>query len=170
MTHNVYFHKEITFNKKRKSGKLKEETFWIIRKTESGSKIEWYNENPITTSYDLLWAEVRNKNKSPLMIQNVLRRILENYFKILGGIDFDSICDRFDGKEKLICKSLFSWVSDGSHFALDDVYISMDNTQIDSYLKVFKNIFLKMNHFEHYKMMMGNSEESEDAANTEGNS
>ena len=92
--------------------------------------------------------------RSNLTIQNTLRRILENHFKILGGVDADKICAMFDGKDKLICKSLFSWVNDGSHFAHDDLYISIDSSMVETYLKVFREIFTKSEHSAHYKMMM----------------
>ena len=121
LTHNVYFHKEVTFNPKRSDKALKDETFWTVRKLNQLSKVNKHDTNPIKTSYELLWVEVKNTDRSNLSIQNTLRRILENYFKILGNIDTDSICGLFNGNEKLICKSLFSWVNDGSHFAHDDL-------------------------------------------------
>lgn len=155
LTHNVYFHKEVTFNPKRTDGAMTEETFWVVKKPGEFSTIQKHTSNPIKTSYDLLWAEVRTPNKSNLTIQNTLRRILENYFKILGNINPDDICDEFEGKEKLICKSLFSWVNDGSHFAHDDLYVAMDEGMVESYLAMFRRIFDKTGHLAHYKMMMG---------------
>ncbi|MBM3163671.1 MAG: AAA family ATPase [Chlorobi bacterium] len=157
LTHNVYFHKEVTYNSKRKGVAMTEETFWIVRKPGLVSKFDKHSTNPIKTSYELLWAEVRKPDRSNLAIQNTLRRILENYFKILGGIDFDDLCEMFDGKDKLICKSLCSWVHDGSHYAHDDLYVSIDDTMVDSYLRVFKAIFEKSGHCEHYKMMMSDA-------------
>lgn len=157
LTHNVYFHKEVTFNPKRRDVAIGEETFWVVRKSNFVTKLEKQKSNPIRTSYDLLWAEVRRQDRSNLTIQNTLRRILENYFKILGGINPDKICDMFEGKEKFICKSLFSWVNDGSHFAHDDLYVSIDSAQVENYLKVFHAIFEKSGHLSHYKMMMGNT-------------
>lgn len=154
LTHNVYFHKEITYNQKRNDKALKEETFWIVRKQELFSKIERHDTNPISTSYDLLWAEVRRDDRSKLTIQNTLRRILENYFKILGGVDLNRLCEKFDGQEKLICRSLVSWVNDGSHFAHDDLYIAPDDAQVGAYLKVFEEVFKKSDHHAHYRMMM----------------
>ena len=109
------------------------------------------------TSYELLWLEVKNDDRSNLTIQNTLRRILENYFKILGSIDPDTICNFFKGKDKLICNSLFSWVNDGSHFAHDDLYISLDELMISNYLRVFRDIFIKTRHEAHYKMMTGDA-------------
>lgn len=117
--------------------------------------------NPIKTSYELLWADVRSPHRSNLTIQNTLRRILEHYFKILGRIDTDKICEMFDGKEKIICKSLFSWINDGSHSAHDDLYVSNDDSMVENYLRVFRGIFEKSKHAAHYKMMMGEDSEQD---------
>lgn len=157
LTHNVYFHKEVTYNPKRKDVAMNEESFWTVRKPGLASQFDKHPINPIKTSYELLWAEVRKPERSNLAIQNTLRRILENYFKILGGIDFDQLCAMFDGKEKIICKSLCSWVHDGSHYAHDDLYISIDDSMVDTYLTVFRAIFDKSGHSSHYKMMMGDA-------------
>ena len=156
LTHNVYFHKEVTFNPKRQNCAMNEETFWVVRKSGLASKIEKHISNPIKTSYELLWAEVKKPDRSNLTIQNTLRRILENYFKILGGVDPEKIYRMFEGKEKLICKSLFSWVNEGSHYALGDLYVSTGDTMVEIYLKVFKDIFEKSAHLAHYEMMMAN--------------
>lgn len=155
LTHNIYFFKEITFNPNRDgTTAMNEETFWIVRKSGLESTIEGHKKNPIRTSYELLWAEVRNPDRSSLSIQNTLRRILENYFKILGNKHFETICNEFEGKQRLLCKSLFSWVNDGSHNAMEDLYISSTEAQVDGYLEVFKEIFYKTKHEAHYNMMM----------------
>lgn len=155
LTHNIYFHKQVSFNSRRKGDdKLRDETFWVVRKYNNISKVQSYATNPIKTGYELLWDELRNSNQNYSTIQNTLRRILESYFKILGGVDFNNLCDRFEGREKLICKSLFSWVHDGSHSAHDSLYDSIDS-EVETYLNVFKRIFEKTNHIAHYNMMMG---------------
>jgi len=165
LTHNVYFHKEVTFRPRRQNGNaFGDETFWIVRKHDLVSKLERHKSNPIKTSYELLWAELRRAERSNLTIQNTLRRILENYFKILGDVDPDTICDKFEGKEKFICKSLFSWVNYGSHFAHDDLYIA-DGATAEIYLKVFKEIFDKLDHGAHYRMMMRENEQEGAAEN-----
>lgn len=156
LTHNVYFHKEVSFHPNRcADGRLKDETFWTVRKSNRESKIRHHETNPIKTSYELLWIEVRNPDRDNLAIQNTMRRILENYFKILGNVDPDDICAHFEGREKLICRSLFSWVNDGSHFAHDSLYVSIDASMVESHLSVFKRIFEKTRHIAHYNMMMG---------------
>jgi len=155
LTHNVYFHKEVTFNQNRRGQTMNEETFWILRRPGKISMLERHQSNPIKTSYELLWSEVRNQNRSKLTIQNTLRRILENYFKILGGIDLVSLCTMFEGRDRLICKSLCSWIHDGSHYAHDDFFVAIDDAMVDAYLEVFKKIFEKSGHIAHYRMMTG---------------
>ena len=157
LTHNIYFHKEVSFNPRRTDPArcLNEESFWIVRKRDDVSAIENHPTNPIKTSYELLWNEVKDENRSRMTIQNTLRRILENYFKILGNLDKDDICERFDGRDKIICNSLFSWVNDGSHNAHDDLYLSADQGVVESYLDVFRRIFEQTGHNAHYQMMMG---------------
>jgi wobble nucleotide-excising tRNase len=155
LTHNIYFHKEVSFDPKRGHECRAHETFWIVRKQNDISIIAGYDHNPIKTSYEMLWSEVRSANRSNLTIQNTLRRILESYFKLLGNMDRDVIAEKFAGQEKQICGSLFSWVNDGSHAAHDDLYVSADNSVVDRYLDVFKKIFEKTGHDGHYNMMMG---------------
>ncbi len=159
LTHNVYFHREVTFSPRRRNVALTEESFWVVRKTGPHSKLEKHPTNPIKTSYELLWTEVRKPDRSCLTIQNTLRRILENYFKILGGVDLDHICGSFDGTEKMICRSLLSWVHAGSHYALDDIFVSGEESLTDIYLKVFRAIFEKTDQLAHFRMMMGDAYE-----------
>ncbi len=156
-THNVYFHREVTFNIRRADKAMNEETFWTVRKLGRESKLRKHDSNPIKTSYELLWSDVRNPDRSNLTIQNTLRRILENYFRILGGIDPDKIYDKFEGQDKLICKSLLSWINAGSHVSGDDIYVSTDEKSVDSYLRVFRAVFETTEHSAHYKMMMGDA-------------
>jgi wobble nucleotide-excising tRNase len=155
LTHNIYFHKEVSFDPDRKRELRAHETFWIVKKIDDVSTLQSFDHNPIKTSYELLWSEVRNENRSNLTIQNTLRRILENYFKILGNMDKDKIIEKFGGREKVICASLFSWVNDGSHSSHDDLYISSDAATVDANLAVFRRIFEETGHTQHYQMMMG---------------
>jgi len=155
LTHNVYFHKEVTYTSERgDDNKAGERTYWTVRKSDGGAVVQSHKSNPIKTSYDLLWAELRRQEKSALTVQNTMRRILENYFKILGRIDFDKICDQFEGQQKAMCRSLFAWVNDGSHFSHDDAFYTFDQASIDVYMDIFKQVFVKTNQQAHYDMMM----------------
>lgn len=159
LTHNIYFHREIVFQKEKKSkgaGKLSH-GFWVIRKLSGKSEINPYSENPVKSSYELLWQEVRRLNPSSAIIQNVLRRILEHYFTFYGGIDSDEIIDKFEGKEKMVCAALFAWINDGSHHTHGDLYVSCTDEQVQRYLNVFQRVFEENEHAGHYKMMMGDA-------------
>lgn len=165
LTHNVYFHKEISFNKEHGSKKLNDETFWILRKTDNTSQITKYEENPIKNSYELLWKELK-ENPNSITTPNIMRRILENYFKFFGNIDVNKIIEEFPDEDKVVCNSLFSWANDGSHHVNDDLYVDSNQEQNTIYFEVFRRIFINSNHESHFNMMMGNIEieVEEDAA------
>ncbi|MBH0307118.1 ATP-binding protein [Helicobacter pylori] len=158
LTHNTYFYKEITleYDLKCYQGKY---SFWIIRKDNNVSKIKDYKENPIKNSYELLWQEVKQakeNNASWVSLQNVMRRIIEYYFRILGGFKHnDSLSECFENiEEQRVCNSFISWFNDGSHGISDDLFVQSQDTSIETYLKVFEKIFKETGHEAHYKMMM----------------
>ncbi|MFY7113779.1 AAA family ATPase [Enterobacter cloacae complex sp. SHL020] len=158
LTHNVHFHKEVTYDQRRKTNtSLADETFWIVRKPNEYSVIEFHSSNPIRNSYQLLWAELKRTPVPVLTLQNTMRRILENYFKILGGVDTYHLVDKFEGIEKIQCQSLMSWVNDGSHYAPDELYVAISDNMAANYLKIFFKIFKAAKHDAHYKMMMGDA-------------
>ena len=156
MTHNVYFHKEVSFVNGRKE-RNNSTNYWILRKSDRHTTIQSFgNDNPILTSYELLWKELKHREySSSVTIQNTMRRIIENYFKILGKYGDDDLIQKFSDKEdQEICRSLISWINDGSHSITDDLYVELQGDAVNKYLKVFKDIFILTKHEEHYKMMM----------------
>lgn len=155
-THNVFFHKEASFVDGR-TKVLNDVNYWIISKDNNISSIRAFEKNnPIKTSYELLWQGLKtNTNASLVTTQNIMRRILENYFSILGKDIDERIINSFDTTEdKMICRSLISWINDGSHSIPDDLYIDSYTDSIDRYKRIFKEIFIKMDHKAHYDMMM----------------
>ena len=169
LTHNIHFHKEVSFDQSRNENGLRnDESFWLVKKQGNVSTLEKQSSNPIKTAYQLLWDEVRSEKRNKATIQNTLRRILEYYFKLLGGISLDTLYNNFDGDDKTKCKALCSWVNDGSHSVFDDDhYTTLDDSSVERYLQVFKQIFDKSKHIAHYNMMMGISAESEHVATKE---
>ncbi|WRD06712.1 AAA family ATPase [Helicobacter pylori] len=158
LTHNTYFYKEITskYDLKRYQGKY---SFWIIKKDNNVSKIKDYKENSIKNSYELLWQEVKQakeNNASWVSLQNVMRRIIEYYFRILGGFEHNhNLSECFENiEEKQVCNSFISWFNDGSHGISDDLFVQSQDISIETYLKVFEKIFEITGHEAHYKMMM----------------
>ncbi|MCQ2942235.1 AAA family ATPase [Helicobacter pylori] len=156
LTHNTYFYKNITYDLKRYQGKY---SFWIINKDNNISKIKSYKENPIKNSYELLWQEVKQakeNNVSLVSLQNVMRRIIEYYFRILGGFKHNhNLSECFKNiREQQVCNSFISWFNDGSHGISDDLFAQSQDTSIETYLKVFEKIFKETGHEAHYKMMI----------------
>jgi wobble nucleotide-excising tRNase len=159
LTHNVFFHKEVSFVDGRSNGCNKTH-FWILRKISNVTSITAHKiRNPIETSYELLWREVKEHVNDPsrvsLSLQNSLRRILENYFKILGKMGDDKLVAAFkEPEEKEICRSLLCWVNDGSHTIPDDLHVQHGDDASQRYLNVFRKIFEHTKNQGHYDMMM----------------
>ena len=166
MTHNVYFHKEVSYISGR--SQIRNNTnFWMLRKKNKTTTVQSYGmENPISTSYELLWKELIEREKnSGIAIQNIMRRIIENYFKILGKYGDDELVLMFEKSEdQEICRSLISWINDGSHSIAEDLYIEVPDDIIDRYFEVFRQIFIKTDHIGHYNMMMRTEEEIEETS------
>lgn len=155
LTHNVYFHKEVSFVDGR-TPENGDTVYWILRRNNKVSEIQPFGmRNPIHTSYELLWQELKNRDNSIITTQNIMRRIIENYFKLLGRYGDDDLIKKFPTiPDQEICRSLICWINDGSHGIPDDLYVEHQETAIDKYQEVFKNIFVYTGHKEHYKMML----------------
>lgn len=157
LTHNVYFHKEVTQvrHKDESSGRC----YHVIRKSlTEANVVEAHLENPVSTEYERLWSEVRRASQGEPMsiigLENVLRRILENYFRIAGGIWEDEIVQYLEPAERPVLRSLFNWVNEGSHGVFENLHYSPSQRTQDVYLEVFRHVFEKSDHYAHYEMMM----------------
>ena len=108
LTHNAYFHREITYNLVKN---FEQVNFYLINKTDNKSSIrlcteqnpempsEKQNYNPVQNSYSALWEEYREvKRFVPLM--NVIHRILDYYFLQLCGYDGANIRKLIISKHK----------------------------------------------------------------------
>ncbi|EGO2739260.1 ATP-binding protein [Enterococcus faecalis] len=154
LTHNVYFHKEITFLGSGKEFSSAEVLFGVIRKRDNISYFTEYDRNPIESTYQLLWRELLEDKLSTVTSFNTMRRILEYYFKIIGDLNYEKCIEKFDGNDKIVCKALVSCINDGSHFISDDFVITFDEENIENYKRIFKLIFKELGHESHYNMMM----------------
>ncbi|WBL17835.1 AAA family ATPase [Citricoccus sp. NR2] len=158
LTHNVYFHKEITQLRHKDEGASR--GYYVIRKSlREANVVEAHTENPISTEYERLWSEVRRASQGEKMsiigLENVLRRILENYFRVAGGIWENEIVQYLEPAERPVLRSMFNWVNEGSHGVFENLHYSPSIATQDMYLDVFKHVFDRSNHGAHYRMMMG---------------
>ena len=184
LTHNVYFHKEITYNQTSHYHCV---SFYVINKASNNSSIRLCvrqcqkvptaqeNFNPVQNSYAALWGEYREVDTTiPMM--NVIRRILEYYFMQLCGYDGVNIRKRVleEHKDKFIethteglpdytkwhlATAMLSYISANSVGFSDGLNYVDDCTDIELYKTVFKLIFEALEQEQHYKMMMGEGTE-----------
>ena len=167
LTHNVHFHKEITYQRSRRPDKRRR--YFTIRKyADRAHVVESFESNPIKSSYGRLWDEVRNAGRAggyetPIGLENTMRRILETYFNVLGDVGQDSILDQFSGDDRLVCHSLFMWANGGSHSVFDDNDHSPSMHAVKTYLSVFERIFIETKQNQHYEMMMAREEHPTDS-------
>lgn len=167
LSHNVYFFKEVSYSygftgKEKTKKKYK---YFIVRKVTGLSQIQEYGyNNPIKNSYELLWDNLRKKDYNDDSNLNTMRRILEQYFHIIGNGNPNNnnkeLINSFDEKDRLLVKSLLSYINDGSHTIMDGLYIVPDENLNQTAFKVFRQIFEELGHINHYKMMMQEDEES----------
>jgi wobble nucleotide-excising tRNase len=158
LTHNSYFHKQISIVEGRNQPRL-DTSFWILRKGRKWTTIESHGDkNPISSTYELLWRELSSEeNKESIMMQNAMRRILEYYFTVFGQFsNIKNLPNEFKSiEEQMICKSLISWVHDGSHDIADEIHITDSNDAVQRYKEVFRLIFESNGQLGHYNQMMG---------------
>lgn len=157
LTHNAYFHQQLTFPLKRGAGDhTLSQAYFIVRKSGQFSDITSHQDvNPVLSTYDLLWAELRQDNPSCITVQNVMRRILEHYLQFYSGMNFDKLLGKFqDGNERAIFMSLISWLHDGSHSIADDINVVVSNEEVHQYMTVFHKVFCFLDQEEHYKQFM----------------
>ena len=163
LTHNVYFHKEVTYINPR-ANKSADCHHWMLYKHGKVTSMKAYKmDNPIRGSYDLLWQELRDwqgniTEMDNVRLQNILRRIIENYFVVFGGYSLKKLIpENFtdNPEERAIALSFARWYDEGSHDIMDDLYVEAPQAMNERYLAVFKKVFEKLGHLAHYEMMMG---------------
>lgn len=131
----------------------------MITKTKDISKVTAYENNLVSSTYEMLWGEVRDTYLNPIScysttLANTIRRIIEHYFKFLGEMDLNRFHLLFPDGERQVFKLLITWANVGSHSEFDDFSAALNLYMVENYLKVFKDLFKKTNHMSHYNMMI----------------
>lgn len=179
LTHNVYFHREVTY---QQVGYYNCTSFYMIRKNDNISTIklckrqskeiptEEENYNPVQNSYAALWDELRDI-QSTIPALNVMRRILEYYFLQLCGYEgsdlreivLDEHRNEFikqvegekpDMTDYQLASSLLAYINNPNGIS-DGLNYVEDCEDVDAYKRVFRMIFEALGQSQHYKMMTG---------------
>lgn len=182
LTHNAYFHREVT---QGYVDKYEYASFYLIRKFDCKSTIrlcdmvnpneptERMNYNPVKNSYAALWEEFKEL-KTAIPLVNVIRRILEYYFLQICGYDGATLKDRIlvkgkaDGKFQnddgsfneqryQMAAALLSYIGTSSVGSNDGLQFVEDYLNADECRKAFELIFETMEQKQHYDMMIKNN-------------
>lgn len=183
LTHNVYFHKEITQNQVHRYNCV---SFFLVNKVNNNSAVrlcvqdnvkiptEKENYNPIQNSYMALWHEYREA-ETAIPLLNVIRRILEYYFIQLCGYDGTNLRKRVleDNKDKFVetpanglpdytkyhlASAMLSYIRSNTIGVSDGLNYIDDCTDASLYKTVFMMIFEALQQDQHYVMMMNEIE------------
>ncbi len=181
LTHNTYFHREITYNQARRYNFV---SFFLVEKIDNLSSIRLCtrnksdaptvleNYNPVLNSYAALWSEYKEVN-SEIPLVNVVRRILEYYFLQLCGYEGTDLRNRIlvDNRDKFIeeledgatnttryqiASSLLSYIaSSQTNVVADGLNYVSGSISVEQCRETFEMIFRLMGQGQHYEMMMG---------------
>ncbi|WP_294178473.1 AAA family ATPase [uncultured Schumannella sp.] len=163
LTHNVQFHLEVTYPRAqdKAEGLLAGRRFYELKRLPDGSTNVHASgaENTVKSNYQSLWSVVREASEtddvSGAGLENVLRRILENYFTVIGTHpNLDALMESVSGDDALVTRSLLAWMHHGSHTFVDNLEYSPSGISKVVYLAVFRKIFSETGQIGHYDMMM----------------
>lgn len=180
LTHNAYFHREVTVNQEKNYLRV---SFYLITKYDNKSVIkhcitkneaapsEKKNYNPVQNSYAALWTEY-NEVKSSITLKNVIRRILEYYFIQICGYDghtlqdiilvknrhrFVKVIDESTGEEDTtelrMVSSMINYLAADSFGVNEGLHFVEDSIAPEIYKDLTKRIFEAMGQPQHYQMM-----------------
>ena len=185
MTHNAYFHKEITYGQTAPE-RYKAVTFFHVKKPMLDSTVvpcikrdpysetpsRPFNHNPVKNSYAALWDEYKEV-ETAIPALNVIRRILEYYFIQLCGYDRYELSEKIlrknmnrfvknpgkpdeDSSQLTIANSMLQYLTSSSFSPNDDMYSLEDSWELSQIQEIFKIIFDIMDQNQHFKAMTEN--------------
>ena len=181
LTHNAYFHREITYPHAHRYEFV---SFYLVKKRENRSSVdlkrrrdpdcptEWMNVNPVKNSYAALWDEYKELKDvtSAIPLINVIRRILEYYFLQICGYDGSQLRRTIleehkpdlthdaDGNEDYtkfdMATTMLSYIAATTYGVNDGLHYVDDVIDIEQCRETFREIFHHMVQDQHFKMMM----------------
>lgn len=161
LTHNTQFHNEAAYSNRQRSGT--DCHYYRLTKNPQGftSVIDDGSVNKIRGTYSLLWDSVvemaKNENDSDYIrvgIFNVVRRIIERYFKTLGLVKDIKHKDGLSVVERRILATFDMWANAGSHTIFDDIDQTIDRCSVSQFLQLFQDYFILQGQEAHFNMMI----------------
>lgn len=180
LTHNAYFHHDISYDKVKYFDCV---NFYLIRKARNVSTVSLcikkdinssepaleHNFSPVTNSYAALWKEYQEV-ESPAALMRVVRQILEYYFIQISGHEGQNLIDQIRAHESLFIttnddgsqntdqliavNAMLHYIGSESKLFDDGLNYIDGQEDPDTIKNAFHLIFQAMSQEQHYKMMM----------------
>ena len=176
LTHNVYFHNQVTY---RYANEYQFVSFYLVKKIENRSsvtlmhkqeKTQWVNVNPVKSAYAALWEEYK-ESKSGVALMSIIRRILVFYFLQLSGYDDNHMHkvilednksyytqNEEDYTKFHLASTMLSCIAANADEINEGLYYVNDVVDLGQCRDTFRMIFEHMGQEQHYNMMMGKCE------------
>jgi wobble nucleotide-excising tRNase len=180
LTHNAFFHKEVSYNRLKYYHCVNS---YLIQKTRNVSTVKLCvkrdinsdtpaiekNYTPVRDAYAALWKEYKEA-KSATVIMRTARQILEYYFIQISGYEGQTLTDRImkrkdefleispDGTENRekqhLLNALLRYIGAENQRFNDGLDYVEDAENVEQIRHTFKLIFDVMEQTQHYDMMM----------------
>lgn len=180
LTHNAFFHKEVSYNQLKyyhcvnfyhlqKSHNVSSITLCVRQNVNGPAPALPQNYSPVQAPYVTLWKEYKEAT-SPAVLMQAARQILEYYFIQISGYDEQSLTNRIinskdafvetnpDGTEnrgkRHLVEALLRFLGSEKYYFNDGLDYIEDSADMDEIRNTFKLIFDTMDQAQHYNMMI----------------
>ena len=179
LTHNPYFHKDVSSKYETSIEELvKKSLFSVVKKNDDNislvfpcereasdrdSEIEMENVSPVQSSYSAMWSDYRDA-KLPTTLLAAIHRIVEYHFIQHCSYTIDYLRTKIfasmeeDDANLRLAMDMIKYIYDHAneyHDISDGIFYSPDNDSIPKIKAVFKKIFIEMGQVQHYQKMSG---------------
>ena len=163
MTHNTQFHHEASYSNEFPK---KRRRFYRLQRGTAGNSVvrDDGDRSQIRNNYALLWdyvVQAANDESDGSVLQtglyNIVRRIIETYFRLLGKVSEEEWPQELSATEKKMLSLFSTWANARSHQLGDDLEQYMALGQVHQFLKLFRDYFYHRGQQAHFKMMIKSS-------------
>ena len=183
LTHNAFFHQEVSFDRLRHYHCV---NFYLIKKANNSSTVVLctkkdpfskepaieHNYTPVHNSYATLWKEY-NEVTSTSALMRIVRQILEYYFIQISGYEGHTLTDRILKNENVFISpnpdgsqnrdllysvnAMLRYIGSDTRGFNDGLNYVEGSEDADKIKETFHRIFIAMEQEQHYQMMLDNS-------------
>lgn len=180
LTHNAFFHKEVSYSKLQYYHCV---NFYLIKKSGNVSTIDLctrkdpfskepaieHNYSPVHNSYAALWKEYKEVTSATALLR-IVRQILEYYFIQISGYEGQNLTERILKREKIFIQTnadgsenkdllqsvnvLLRYIGSDLQGFNDGLDYEEGSIEVDAIRNTFHKIFIAMEQEQHYEMMM----------------